>query len=732
MKKIYFTLIFSVFLASNNAYSSHLAGFDLTYRCLGGNDYEITLSFYRDCSGVTEPSAVLVSFTCSSNSSLNFSVTLPKVPGSGQEIMQTCPAMPTSCSGGNNYGMREWVYRANVTLPPCNYWRMSYSLCCRNPSNTIVGPTAQSAYIEAVLNNLQAPCASSPKFSSKPYNVICTGQSSCISYSAYSVNNDSLSYELVTPMTGASSSVTWLAGYSATQPIPSSPSLYLDPSSGMLCVTPLMSLVTPLLVRVNQWRMLNNVPVLIGSVLRDMQINVVNCAGNTPPALSGIDTTMNAGYAASDTSRNIQVCYGSPLNFTLWGHDPDTFSYTNLGGPEKFTISWNNGIPAASFTVVNDSSTQARALFSWTPTAGDISTSPKCFTATIRDLGCPFNAVRTYNYCIKVNGIITSLGSDTLLCKGESLQLTANNPLPNNSYTWWVNGSQVAASGSVNTYTFNSASYIAGVHYVMVKVSNSAYSCTGEDAMLVSVVNQPDVNLGNDTVLCSNGITLNAGPGNSYIWSTGQTSQTIAVTQPGGTFWVYVDGGINTRCNDSDTITVTIFPVSLPDIGSFTGPTVSPPLSEVWYSTTLKPSDPKTWQVFGGVILSNTHADSVLVRWFPVQNGKVILSCGTIPACTSKDTLQVIVGYAGINYLDNAGVRVYPMPAYDILTIEAEMNEKLMLEIFDIAGQSMGQSIIYSFPYYHNISGYSNGFYLFLLRKKDGSIYHFGKIQVLR
>src|SRR5687768_10274444 len=37
---------------SGEAYASHAQGGDLTYTCLGGNQYQLRLSFYRDCAGV--------------------------------------------------------------------------------------------------------------------------------------------------------------------------------------------------------------------------------------------------------------------------------------------------------------------------------------------------------------------------------------------------------------------------------------------------------------------------------------------------------------------------------------------------------------------------------------------------------------------------------------------------------------------------------------------------------
>ncbi|MBL0104160.1 MAG: hypothetical protein IPP51_10690 [Bacteroidetes bacterium] len=51
-QRFYGLLIALWMLALPSAKASHSMGSDLTYHCLGGNQYEITLSFYRDCAGI--------------------------------------------------------------------------------------------------------------------------------------------------------------------------------------------------------------------------------------------------------------------------------------------------------------------------------------------------------------------------------------------------------------------------------------------------------------------------------------------------------------------------------------------------------------------------------------------------------------------------------------------------------------------------------------------------------
>jgi hypothetical protein len=464
--------------------------------------------------------------------------------------------------------------------------------------------------------------------------------------------------------------------------------------------------------------------------MRGIQMYVITC-NNSLPALSGMDTTLTAGYQASNTNFYKEVCAGENVNFNIWGFDPDTFSVANTGNPERFAISWNNGIPAAGFTVYNNNSQNAYAYFHWQTLSQDISNTPKCFIVTIRDEACPYNGARTYKYCIKVKGIFVNIGTDTLLCKGESLQIIASNHQPGYTYTWYVDNIPLSGPSPSNTVTLNTANMLTGVHTVAVNVNPGVASiCQGYDEFNVSVVNQPNVNLGPDTIICGNTYTLNAGPGNLYAWSTGQNTQLITVYPPGGTYTVYVDGGNYTRCNDADTVTVVIHPVSVPDIGNISGPLITPPYSEVYYSTTLNPQVPKSWSVTGGAILSSNTADSILVRWFPMGYGKVAIMSGSIVGCQSFDTTDVTIGYASLNVLESHDDGVFPNPVSDYITFQIPVSHNVYVLIYDIAGKLV-TSINCSSPVcVADVRKFNPGVYFFTVIDKSNFIHSRGKFIV--
>ena len=135
-----------------------------------------------------------------------------------------------------------------------------------------------------------------------------------------------------------------------------------------------------------------------------------------------------------------------------------------------------------------------------------------------------------------------NLGPDQTICQGESIALDAS--YGRDSYIW-------STGATTQTITVNSA----GTYWVNVSEGN----CYLSDTIVITNVIYLPVNLGPDTSICPvDSIRLNAGTGKSwYLWSTGQTTQSIFIHDP-GTYWVTVPVS---HCNftDSDTIKISLF-----------------------------------------------------------------------------------------------------------------------------------------------------------------------------
>ena len=109
-----------LFASTEKTEASHAMGSDLTYTCLGGDQYAITLAFYRDCSGINAPANMPVVITSSCG---NINISLANV--SMVEVSLLCPTAISTCQGGSQPGVQQWIYTATVSLVPCTDWTIS-------------------------------------------------------------------------------------------------------------------------------------------------------------------------------------------------------------------------------------------------------------------------------------------------------------------------------------------------------------------------------------------------------------------------------------------------------------------------------------------------------------------------------------------------------------------------------------------------------------------------------
>lgn len=427
-------LYFVLLCITKTATATHVQGGDLTYTCLGGNQYQVRLALYRDCAGVSAPNSATVNYK-SASCNVNLTVTLNKVPGTGVEVTPICSSLVTQCAGGTFPGVQEYIYTGIVTLPPCSDWVLSYNLNARNNAiNTIVNPGGQNMYIEATLNNLAFPCNDSPTFTNRPVPFICVGQPFCFNNGSKDTDGDSLSYTLETPMNNPGSYVTYIAPYTANQPLTSSPAATFNPLTGDMCVTPSSIQVTVFAVVVKEWR--NGI--LVGSVTRDIQVRTITCSNNNP-YLNGINNT--GAYT-------ISACAGTPLTFNVPSFDADV--------PQNITLTWNAGITGATFNP--GTGTRPTGTFSWTPTLADISNTSHCFTVKVTDNNCPFNGSQTYSFCINVGGITTTTSSTNATCTSPNGSATINvsGGVAPITYNWVpsVSSTSTATNLTAGSYTY--------------------------------------------------------------------------------------------------------------------------------------------------------------------------------------------------------------------------------------------------------------------------------------
>ena len=146
------------------------------------------------------------------------------------------------------------------------------------------------------------------------------------------------------------------------------------------------------------------------------------------------------------------------------------------------------------------------------------------------------------------NPDLVNLGPDTFLCQGDSLLLDAF--LPGANYTW-------QDSTSLPTYTVTQS----GTYWVEVEVD----SCFDYDTIVVVMMPAPQLELGNDTILCDGDtLWMNATwPGATYVWQDASVDSVMTGVQA-GLYWVEVSLG---SCSARDSLYLQHFPLIPLDLG---------------------------------------------------------------------------------------------------------------------------------------------------------------------
>ncbi|MCX6252772.1 MAG: hypothetical protein NTX61_18710 [Bacteroidetes bacterium] len=122
--------------------------------------------------------------------------------------------------------------------------------------------------------------------------------------------------------------------------------------------------------------------------------------------------------------------------------------------------------------------------------------------------------------------------------------------------------------GSWNTFTPPPLSYDQTGTYKIRLTANLGLATEQTVCKSIVIVNPPTVSLGPDDSICPGETRiLNAGAGySSYLWSTGNTTQTVTINNP-GTYWI---NATKWGCTASDTIHITPYVIPVVKLGNDT------------------------------------------------------------------------------------------------------------------------------------------------------------------
>lgn len=501
MKRI-LTLSLLILLASFQAQATHISGGEIYYNCLGNNQYQVTLIIYRDCAGVNLDPSFNATFS-SPCDTFTVQVNTPN----GVELSQLCgQQLPNStCNGGNLPGIQQYTYSTVVTLPPCDFWTISWSLSNRNGAiANLQTPNQTQMYVQATLNNTVDACDDSPQFTGIASPFVCLNYPVTYSLGAYDTDGDSLSYTLIGAMGQGQTLLPYVNPYNATQPITG---LVLDPQTGLLSFTPTQQGNWVVVVQVNEYDTLGN---LIGTVMRDMQFVAYPCSNVPPNAASGSITNVN-GNAVITGNNEIEVCESGSVCFNMVINDVNTNNV--LDAVSNIT----SVLPGATFSF--SGTNPITCTVCWTGSNGTAGYYP--FTINVDDGACPIPGIQTYAYTIHViDGVFINVQTTDASCQGVN----------NGSAAVSVFDGTAPYQYSWGSLPFNTALITTGAGTYQVQVTDANGCVSAPATAIINAPAPPTANAGPDLVVCQGAypIVLNGAIGNaaSGSWSGGAGSYT--------------------------------------------------------------------------------------------------------------------------------------------------------------------------------------------------------------
>jgi gliding motility-associated-like protein len=329
-------LCFSFFLCSTSLFATHIVGGEIGYRCLGNNNFEITLRVFRDCFNAADgayfddPASIGV---FNREGLLISTFTLSPVGNDTlSEGSDPCLTISTPVC------VHTTTYKDTINLlPRIGGYRFVYQRCCRNQTIVnIINPLETGATFDILLTEAaMIDCNSSPVINSWPPVYVCNNRPLLVNSKALDENFDSLVYKFCTPFQGATfaipqpvppdgppyDSVVWVnPTYSLANILGGSFPLVIDSKTGIMTGVPQTLGQFVVGVCIEEYDKVTKA--LLSETRRDFQYNVVNCTGS------------NAAFSVPD-----KICRNSEVTVFRENPEASTFEWYLGEGEDKELIS---------------------------------------------------------------------------------------------------------------------------------------------------------------------------------------------------------------------------------------------------------------------------------------------------------------------------------------------------------------------------------------------------------
>lgn len=357
MKKFFLT-IFILFIGVFQLLATHNRAGEITYRWISGYTYEITVTTYTNTFGTSADRCELTVYFGDGDSAV-------VSRDNGASI--NCPSAHDGVMLSSPANTRLNTYHVLHTYPGAHNYVITMEDPNRNAGICNITNSVNSSFFlrtELNINPFLSP-NSSPILLNPPLDQACVGE--CFEHNpgAFDPDGDSLYYSLT---------YCYANGAPIMPPAFSLPPNMdwndIDHQTGdLLWCSPNTICQYNIAIIIEEWKLLTGTPLRykVGTILRDMQIDV-NACSNTPPGITPLQDTC--------------IAAGDNLNFTVTATDAElnmvTLSAT--GGPLLSSVM----TPPATFPTVSAMSS-VTGTFNWTPGCSAIQLLPYLVTFKSED-----------------------------------------------------------------------------------------------------------------------------------------------------------------------------------------------------------------------------------------------------------------------------------------------------------------------------------------------------------
>ncbi|HRO41534.1 MAG TPA: T9SS type A sorting domain-containing protein [Flavipsychrobacter sp.] len=245
--------------------------------------------------------------------------------------------------------------------------------------------------------------------------------------------------------------------------------------------------------------------------------------------------------------------------------------------------------------------------------------------------------------------------SDTV-CPGDTAIVSIRSVINNTNYQWYSD-----PTGGTSIATDTMLIFETLMQDSVLWVASDSANCQSNRVQVTAKVNPPPAPyLGDDTSFCESiPLILDGGhPGATYMWSTGDSTQTIPVTNVSGNYWVRV----TQYCTRADTINVTIRP--LPTVSGISYVRMNNTYQ--FYPSSYQNVEDFEWHFGDGA----TSTDTTPIHTYTQSVNVALIVKLIVKNTCSSDTAYRSVPTSVNDIEGEENVRVYPNPAKDRLFIE--------------------------------------------------------------